>query len=170
MHKDFCIISELPEFINTKVENERHLGHMDGAPYIRWSDGSGIYALNGVRVPRWLAETPSEELDPEDYNKIENADVRLEFLKKIGFEKMKHLGESLDTYNSYSDPFWILSEYELIDMNCTFEGIDYAPHLWMKNLTTGDFHLEPVHPSCRTLPDALRFRYGNKDVKLFAVK
>jgi hypothetical protein len=49
-------------------------------------------------------------------------------------------------------------------MSALFPREYYAPHLWMKNLTTGVYHLEGVHPNCKTLPEALRFREGDMDL------
>src|SRR5690606_32164023 len=38
--------------------------HHDGGPAIRYEDGFSVWALRGVRVPQWLAETPAHEIDP----------------------------------------------------------------------------------------------------------
>lgn len=40
----------------------------------------------------------------------------------------------------------------------------------MKNQTTGVYHLEGIHPSCRTLYDALKMRYNGLNIKDFEIK
>ena len=56
--------------------------------------------LNGIRVPKWLAMTPAEKLDPALALKETNADVQREIIRKIGAERMlKHCdAKTLDTW------------------------------------------------------------------------
>jgi len=148
--ENICIVSEKPIKI-VMVDGKLHC---DGGPSVEYADGTKVWSLNGVRVPKYLAETPEGGLSTDFFNKEKNADVRAEFIRKYGIERMEKLGKSVDSYKNYSNKAWFESEYELIDMSPIFQSINYAPHLKMKNQTTGIYHLEAVHPSCKTLANA----------------
>ena len=40
----------------------------------------------------------------------------------------------------------------------------------MKNQTTGVYHLEGIHPRCKTLYDALKMRYNGLDIKNYDIR
>ena len=136
---------------------------------VRYSDGFGVYALNGVSIPEYLAMTNESALDVEFFNKEKNADVKAEFIRKYGIDRMKSLGRKIDTHEKYTDEWYQKSEYELIDMAPIFKKVGYAPFLHMKNQTTGTYHMEGVHPDCKTIKEALKFRCG-KEVKIAGIK
>jgi hypothetical protein len=50
------------------------------------------------------------------------------------------------------------------------EFFEYAPYLYMKNQTTGEYHLEGLHPRCRTLYDAIKMRYNGLNIKDYDIK
>lgn len=162
---NITIVSEKPTEIYL---NENNVLHRDGGPALVYA-GLGdfkLYNLNGVEVPEWLAVTDAEKININDYNSIENADVRAEFVRKVGIERFVEQGKIVDSYKNYDvaqHEWWHKSEYELVDMNVMFEGLDYAPFLKMVNQTTGIFHMEGVSPDCRTVGEALRERFGGKD-------
>ena len=150
--KNICFVCENPIEINKSGMNL----HADGKPAIRYKDGYEVFCLNGVNVPKELALTPAEQLDISFFNNEKNADVRTEFVRKYGIDKMLNLGKEIDTYQNYNDEWWHKSEYKLIDMSAIFSNIDYAPHVYMKNQTVeGVYHLEPVSPNCRNLKTAM---------------
>ena len=159
------IVCEKPTEINL---NENNVLHKDGGPALTYA-GHGdfkIYSLNGVEVPEWLAVTPEEDLDVNKYSEITNADVKAEFVRKVGVERFVDKGKKLDSYNNYdadSHPQWYKSQYELIDMGPVFMEGQRAPYLQMVNGTTGIFHLEGVSPECQTVRDALKERFGGRD-------
>ena len=154
--------------------NESNVLHCDGGPALEFR-GRGdfkIYALNGVRVPEYLAVTPSHQIDLKKYNEESNADVKAEFVKKVGIERMLDMGKKVDTYENYDQedqPWWWKSEYELWDMKGLFPSLDYAPYLKMKNQTTGVWHVEGVEPKCRTLVDAIKYRFNGRDLKIVGI-
>lgn len=164
-YKGICFISEKPVEINW---NNSRL-HKDGGLAVKYSDGYGLYCLNGVKVDKYLAETPEGELDIEYFKKEKNADVKAEFIRKFGIERMQSLGDKICDAKKNSNEWFRKSEYELINMGKIF-GIDYAPHLRMKNLTTGTWHFEAVSPDCHTIEDALKFRAKNRIIQLEGVK
>lgn len=158
-----CVVTQKP--ITIKL-NANRVAHCDGGPAIEYAGrGNGItnikiFMLNGVRVPEWLAVTPSGNLTLEDYNKLTNADQKAEFVAKFGVERMLSLGKKIDSYENYDEEWWTRSEYELWDMHTLFTGITYAPHLKMLNQTTGIWHVEAVSPDCKNLKDAIVERMG----------
>ena len=148
------------------------------------------YFWGQLEVPKWLYVTPAEELNPQDYLLLENADVKAEFVRKIGIDRLVGFGTVIDSFENYPDnEMWAKSEYKIIDMHeilpARREGglrwgtfipkskeklFTYAPFLYMKNQTTGVYHLEGIHPHCRTLYDALKMRYNGLNIKDFEIK
>ncbi len=135
--------------------------HKDGDMALKYSDGYGLYMLNGVRVPEYLVITPKESLDIEFFKKEKNADVKAEFIRKFGIERMTSLGTVVDRVTEESGEWEKRSEYELINIGSCFNR-DSAMFLKMKNQSTGIWHLEGVSPDCKTIKEALNFRYGSK--------
>lgn len=154
--------------------NEKQVLHRDGGPALIYG-GLGdfkVYSLNGVRVPQWLAETPAHEIAISRYNEIDNADVKAEFVRKVGVEAFVNISKKIDTYENYDErefDWWHKSQYELYDMSFLYPSFDYAPHLKMLNQTTGVWHVEAVSPSCRTLRDAIKERFGGREMKIIAI-
>ena len=140
---------------------------------IEYPDGWGLYFLNGIKVPEYLVKTPEEELDINFYLKETNADVKAEFVRKYGVERMLDHGKKVDSYENYkldSSHWWAKSQYELWDMAKLFPGLEYQPYLRMTNQTTGIFHVEAVSPECRTIADAIKERLGGSDMEIVAIK
>ena len=163
------VVTEKPLEIHFNEENQLHA---EGKPAIKYA-GHGefeVYLLNGVRVPKWLAMADDADLELSQYVEIKNADVRTEFVRKFGVERMlESYGKKLDTFENYNEEWWNKSEYELWDMNAIFDGVSYAPHLKMKNATTGVWHVEAVSPECNTLSDAIKERLGGRDLQIQAI-
>jgi hypothetical protein len=162
-----CIVTEKPKVIKL---NENKVLHCDGGPALQY-EGLGdltIYSLNGVNVDKHLAVTRSHDLTIEYYHSLKNADVKTEFVRKYGVERMLELGKKLDSYENYDDEWIKRSEYELWDMKSLFETVPYAPHLKMMNQTTKVWHVEAVSPSCLNIKDALKERFGG-DFKIRAI-
>lgn len=83
MHPDFCIVSEKPVYFEVNDQNE---GHSEDGPYIQWADGSGIYMVNGVRVPGWIVEAP-EAITLKSIEEEDNAEIRRVMMQKYGLKK-----------------------------------------------------------------------------------
>jgi hypothetical protein len=164
-YENICFISDRPKVIN---KNSRGQLHKDLSPALEFRDGYCLWMLNGVSVPQYLVETPEGELDIEFFKKETNADVKAEFVRKYGIERLQGLGKKICDAKKHSNEWFRKSEYELINMGDVF-GVSYAPHLKMRNLTTGIWHLEAVSPDCRTIEDALKFRSKNRNINLQGV-
>lgn len=151
--------------------NESNTLHCDGGPALEFR-GLGdfkLHCLNGVRVPEYLAVTPSHEIDLNMYNKETNADVKAEFVRKVGIERFLEMGNLVDSYKNYDQedhPFWWKSEYELWDMKCLFPSLPSAPYVKMRNFTTGIWHMEGVSPACKDLPLAIKERFGGREMRI----
>lgn len=162
--QNMCIVCEKPSVVKL---NDKGVIHCDGDAAVRY-EGYGdmiIYALNGITVPDWLALTPSSQIPVERIHEIKNADVKAEFVRKIGVERLLSMGKKIDSHESYKDEWWTKSEYELWDMSSLFPNVDYAPHLKMLNQTTKIWHVEAVSPDCKKIGDAIKDRYGrNVDI------
>jgi len=166
---DVAVVTEKPIEIHFNEEGQLHADRKPAIKYAGFGDFE-VYSLNGVRVPKWLAMAGYSDLDLTQYTKIDNADVRTEFARKFGVERMLDAyGKKLDTFENYDEEWWTKSEYELWDMAAIFEGVQYAPHLKMKNATTGVWHVEAVAPTCQTLEDAIRDRFNGRDFRIEAI-
>jgi len=167
---DFCVVTQKPIEIN---KNEKGL-HCENGPSLIYAGKKGLklYHLNGVKVPKYLVITKAEDLSLDFFNKEKNADIRAEFIRKYGIDRMVSKGKIIDTWEKYKNNlWWVKSEYELLDMASIFKNIQYAPHVKMKNQTTGIFHLEAVPPHIKTLEDAMKFRHNGRDnLKTFNIK
>jgi hypothetical protein len=152
-HKNICWISERH---NKLFINERGRLHCENGMALTYPDGWGIYALNGIQMKPEYVLTPASELSPQTVLKEQSVDIRRELLRKIGVLKMKSQGKIIET----------IGEYELIDMSPVFTGINYAPHLLMRNPSLPDtFHLEGVAPQCHTIEQAINWRAGNINIR-----
>ena len=162
--ENMVFVCEKPCEINLNTSGQLHK-NSDMA--LKYSDGYGLYMLNGVNVPEYLAVTKSEKLDIEFFKKETNADVKAEFIRKFGIDRMVSMGKKVDTYKNYSNgEWWDKSRYELIDMSPIFPTISYAPHIKMVNQTIkGVYHLESVAPECKNLEQALNWREETKNKK-----
>jgi hypothetical protein len=147
-----CIISDNPTEIH--IVNGRL--HKDGAPSIKYADGFSVWSLNGVQVKKEIAETPAEDLNPKMILKEGNAEVRREIVRKIGIERVC---ESLNA--RVIDTF---GDYELLNLSLGDGRV--RPYLKMKNPSIGTFHIEGVHPDCKTCKEALAWR--NKQTEYVA--
>ena len=165
---DICVVTHKPKKIVTNAAGVLHCEDGMALEY----EGYGFYSLNGITVPEYLVMTPSEELSMDFFTKETNADVKAEFVRKFGVERMLDLGKKIDSFENYDQeeqPWWWKSEYELHDMSVLFPNLEYQPYLKMKNQTTGIWHVEAVSPSCKTLKDAIKERFGGKDMKIIAI-
>jgi len=146
---NICIVSDRAE----KYSIKNHRLHCDGGPAIKYRDNFCVWALNGVRVPQYLAETSEAELDIEFFKKEKNVEIKAQFIRKYGIERMRSIGKSIN----------IQGTYELIDMSSIFSNSNYAPYLKMLNPSTGTIHMEGVSPQCSTVQEALNWRNQNNE-------
>ena len=83
------IFTEKPIELHRDARNRLH--NLDGYA-VSYSDGWGVYAIHGVRVPEKYILTPAEKIDPKEVLAEPNAEVRTAVIKKCGFQHfLKHL-------------------------------------------------------------------------------
>jgi hypothetical protein len=145
-----CLVAERHCVVSLNPEGQLHC---DGGPAVRYPDGYSIWALNGVRVPQWLAESNANEIAPAEFAKLENAEIRREFIRKVGIEQLVlRLGaESIDTQG----------DYELLVVDLQGETGKW-PYLKMKNPSIGVWHMEAVPKGTKTVQEALEWRNGGE--------
>lgn len=157
MHEKFCMISDRPRVL--KVDNKNR-PHCETGPFCEWSDGSALYALNGVRVPQYIVETPGTWLNTLKVLGETNIDVRREGLRKIPLDKLIRdtNAKELDTW--IDDRPWC--DYVLYDMD--FKDGKTRRVLRMKNPSVpGVLHFERVEDNITTVKQALAWRNGQED-------
>jgi hypothetical protein len=164
-YRNFVLISDRPRQIHwTPGEIQTKRLHKDGGMSASFRDNWGIWSLHGVRVPKWLAETPDSQIDPKKLREINNVEVSREFVRKVGIEricaalKAKSLDKKNPTIGGVTVP------YELLELK--MQG-DLLKYLKMGNPSLPDIiHVERVGDDCKTVMDALAFRNNMHDVEV----
>ncbi len=171
--KNICFISERHNVCKLKDGKI----HCDGGPAIQYPDGFSVWGLNGVRVPQWLAETRDTEIDPEKIFEINNAEVRREFVRKVGIDRIIHKlhAQKIDTQDGQLWSGETVPMYELLVFNCVLPGkgaVGGSNYKYLKmvnpSLSTPDnfvYHIEGVGPHCKTVQDALLYRLNGDSKK-----
>jgi hypothetical protein len=127
--------------------------HNETGPSVLYADGFSVYSLNGVRVHKEIVETPAEQIDPQIVMKETNAEIRREIVRKIGVERLcQKLG---------ADVLDKQGHYELL--NLSLGENRKRPYLKMLNPSIGTWHVEGVHPDCKSVEEALNWRNGTKE-------
>jgi len=145
--KDFVFLTEKPKSLKFNSKNQLHCE--DGLA-CEYNDGWGLYSLNGVSVPEYVVKTKPEQFDCNFLLKEKNAEVRREIVRKVGIDLIcqRLNAKIMDKKDNY----------ELINLDLGDDS--YRPYLKMLNPSIGVWHVEGVHPNCRTVEDALNFRNG----------
>ena len=129
--------------------------HSDKSPAIEYKNWS-IYALNGVKVPDWLVFTKDTEINPRKLLEIENAEIRREFVRKVGIDRV--------CYSLKAKVLDRSGKYELLTLDIFGRQ---RPYLKMLNPSIGTWHVEGVHPDCKTVQEAINYRrFGTPNPKI----
>jgi len=171
MFDDIAIVSMKPTSI--KLNSAGQLHNEDG-PAITFADGIEIYSLNGVSMKKEFVMTPWDQLDCNLIITEQNAEVRRELIRKIGIERVidKIGAEVIDKKEivvNRSEHASIIDN-SIVDHVLKYELLIFdigdgrkRPFLKMINPSIGTYHIEGVHPDCKTVDDALEFRNGTKE-------
>jgi len=147
--EDKVIVSEKP--VEIHLINGDTLHNEKGAA-ILYPDGYSIYALNGVRCPAWVVETPWDDIDCRKALAETNVEIRRELVRKVGVERMvQKLGAKVIDKEG---------DYELLDVDLGLGR--FTPFLKMLNPSIQTWHVEGVPATCRTVAAALEARNGTK--------
>ena len=131
---------------HTEIHHNGAVLHNEKGIALKYSDGWGLYVLNGISVPHWLVTTPAEKIDPTLALKETNADVQREIIRKIGAERMLKACDA-KTLDSWDDPKTGFN-YKLLDMsigNNIRRRYMYYEHASIP----GVFFAKPVPPEVR---------------------
>lgn len=172
LYENIAYVCRNPRIVNV---NENGDLHCENGVAIEWRDGTREFALNGVFVTEYIVMTPANEIDCDLILKEKNAEVRKEIINKVGIKNViKSLGAKSIEKRTDQIPRKIKYlmglvekeiivdvEYELLN----FDRLDgrYRPYLKMTNPSTGSYHVEGVHPDCKTINEALAWRNGMKE-------
>jgi hypothetical protein len=123
---------------------------------VEFSDGWGLYSLNGIRVPQWLIETPAEKIDPELALEENNADVQREIIRKIGYDRM------LQACNATTEETWDCPKtglhYETKRMK--FSNIDRRYLCYRHASVPEIFYAKCMPPEAKTIIQMRSFQTG----------
>lgn len=128
--------------------------HRDGGPAIRYRDGFSMWSLNGVSVPQWLAETPTEKIKVEQINRLKNAQQRAEAISKFGIDRYvyKSGAKVIDT----EEPMYQILEVPWHDGT-------KKRYLKMKNPSVDElWHVEGVGDEVNVIDEAIEWRLPDK--------
>jgi hypothetical protein len=148
-YENICFVSDRPKEIHKKGIQL----HNESGPALLYRDGYALWFLNGVDVGEKIITTPAEQIDSKLILTEKNAEVRREIVRKIGIERVCNKLEAkvVDKQDNY----------ELLNLNLGDDRV--RPYLKMINPSIGVYHIEGVHPDCKTVDDALYFRNGTKE-------
>jgi hypothetical protein len=83
LHAKFAIVSDRPERLTVDAQNRPHC---DDGPFCRWRDGTALYSIHGVRVPRSVVERP-ESITVARIDAETNDEVRRVMVDRYGSER-----------------------------------------------------------------------------------
>ena len=144
MHKEFCIVSDFPEFI--KVD-ERNLPHCEDGPSHRWRDGWSLYHWHGVAIPaRWIEDKPPTAAEALTWENMEQRRAACEIVGWVNI--LEEL--NAETIDKHSNP--MVGELVAVDI----PDVGRERFLRVKCGTNRLFAL-PVPPDTDTAENAQRW-------------
>jgi hypothetical protein len=164
-YEGVCVVSARP----SELHWTERMGvlHRDRGPAVRFRDGWMLWMLNGVRVPRWLAEEKDTEIEPTKIYDCDNAEVRREFVRKVGLDRIYHgLGGRL----VHEKTVCMKTPYKE-DWPCHYKVVElqYAKDVRRRVLEMpnpslpGIKHVEYVPSECETVEQAMNFRLSREE-------
>jgi len=158
--KTATIVTRRPSQIHllTKATDDtipiRELHNPDGLA-LEYKDGTGVYALNGLAIPKeyeWVITDKAKRSDYKSVLDIRNVEIRTEVLKLFDADAIE---TNLPKKLVHEWTCEIGGNYKLYEV--TF-GTVVRKYLKMKCPSKGDTPFQAVHPDCKTCQDALSYR------------
>ena len=161
-----CCVSQKP--IKIKMLNGQL--HAEGETSLEYADGNvKLYNLHGVQVPDWLVLTKDVQIDPAKVIEIENADVRREFVRKVGYDRLYYKlgGKQLDKKEIaiFNGREMFMHRYEVLQLNVGNGRKWNVLKMINPSLSANDnevYHIEGLPPTCDTVEKAINFRKPEK--------
>lgn len=120
--------------------------HNETGAALLMRDGLGVFAIEGIVVPKWIVEKDGKDFDPKEVLALVDVDQRRIAIKKMGVAK---LCDEMPVIDSFGD-------YLLIDMGKVIG--EQALYLKMVNPSNGEIHVEGVENGCTTVQAAINWR------------
>ena len=156
---NICVLLQKPK----NIKMEKGVLHNASGPAISYN-GWDIYCLNGVKVPEWLVK--EKHPDPRRIYELDNAEVRREFVRKVGLETLSKalcdrvIEEKIIMLNTVNGPW--ACKYRLLQLKFGKETTRRA--LEMPNASMPElWHVEYLQNNIETIEQALNFRFNRKE-------
>ena len=154
VHDDFCMISDRPTLLTVDEQNRPH---GDTGPFCRWSDGTALYSVRGVRVPAWVVERPAD-ITVATIDSEQNAEVRRVMLERYGLAR--YLRDANAERLDHDERWGTLYRRDLANDEplVMVEVINRSPE------PDGSFrhYVLRVPPTCRTALEAVAWTFDMK--------
>ena len=126
--------------------------HCTNGPAMIFNDGSRFSYFHGQFLDNWIWDMEDSRKKVRKILRINDVDLRKHAIDYMGKDK----------FLSYLDSRVVdkKGDYELALLQVSRDI--QAPYLIMKNPSTGEEHIEGVHPDIRTVDEALGWRLGLK--------
>jgi hypothetical protein len=86
MHREYCLVSDRPEFIRTEVRNGVHVPHCTDGPSHLWRDGWAFWYIDGVRVDEQIVMRPETQTLAQLRDEP-NAEIKRIRIARFGWER-----------------------------------------------------------------------------------
>ena len=157
-HEKICWVSERHHICKL---NGRGVIHCVDGPAIAYPDGFEVHAINGVRVPKYVIETP-EKIVAENALSETNAEVRRVMIERMGQEKFLYQSEAQERHK---DDFGTLYSIPA-KAGDTLDFVKVVNSTPEPDGTFKDYILR-VPPNMRTAREAVAWTFG-KDEREYA--
>jgi len=167
---DTVLVSEFPTFI--QVDSQHRLHNLNGAS-MRFKDGFETFHFSGNVVDKELALTPVEKVTADMLAKISNADIRRDFIQKVGTSRLvkilnfktieEALGYRLIEFKVVNETHKYLMMVNPSMSDELLEFSDEISEIFYDNMDNNPkwvVHVEGVDDNCKTVIDALKCRNG----------
>jgi hypothetical protein len=170
---EFVVVCERPALLKTTHQRGRDLLHAPDGPAVVWRDGTALWYLNDMCVPRNVVEAP-ETITAKQILHERNTEVRRILLDRMGVERyLREIGATVrhEDADQYGFPRRLLvadiGDVEPLCVvevvNTTPEPIGYTPkegenglwrgHRWHKK------YMLRVPPECQTAQEAVAWTF-----------
>ena len=153
-----AVCSDRPVHISLDAQGRLH--DTTGRKAIEYSDGWGVYAVNGVRLPEKYGAVKTSDWQPQWLLEEKNAELRMTLIKAMGYDRICTALEAkkLDSWR----------EYELIRI----DNADVEPIVLLKMVcpSTGKIHASRMPPDTKKARQAATMLNCGLDPETFIVE
>lgn len=171
-----AIVADRPTEIHLNEQGEPHAFQ---GPALSWPDKWGIYAIDNVRMPKWVCETEAERMPAKRVLAIKNAEQRHRAIKKCGIEPLisQCPNQTLDTQiyetpeldHHTGEPTGKIQDHKYEILEVILDDVrNGGITRWLKmfNPSVANLvHLEGIPPDVSTVHGALAFRAGKPEAE-----